>query len=448
MVMKINNKMKVGILAALVILIGMFIFYQWYNRKLVVASAKEFSKEFDEIDKSWVLSKKEVTSDTKQLIDIIENTHPFFILEGETDNYKKAKAKFVAETSKSMTKEEFKVEVSKYLSSIEDAHTEIQWQVDKVLDVNWKYINNKLVILDDKNKLTGKIVTKINGVGIDKVFKSIDELFPAENYVAVADNYSVYSKYKEVLGYSGVECTKDIDVTVTNGASEENIQLKFLNGANSFSKNNEIYSKKIDQSTVYVKLGTCVINGDLGKVIEELELELKEGIKNVIIDVTDNPGGNSEACSKLLEAINVKPGSFGSIRRFSELAQKKYGFSKKSGYDSHDSSNDAVPNPNISLYVITNEETFSSAQWLATWVKDGKLGTIIGRPSKNMPSSYGDVLGFQLKNSKLKGQVSFTKWTRPDKSKDSERVLETDIYVDYSENPLDKALEVIASKKK
>ncbi|WP_160679195.1 S41 family peptidase [Clostridium sp. C8-1-8] len=446
--MKINNKMKLGILTALIILIGMFIFYQWYNRKLVVASAKEFSKEFDEIDKSKVLSKKEVTSDTKQLIDIIENTHPFFILEGKTDKYKKAKAKFVAETSRKMTKEELKVEASKYLSSIEDAHTEIQWQVDKVLDVNWKYINNKLVILDNKNKLTGKIVTKINGVEIDKVFKSIDELFPAENYVAVADNYSVYSKYKEVLGYSGVECTKDINLTVTNGASEENIQLKFLDSISNFPKDYELNSKKIDQDTVYVKFGSCVLSGELEKVIEDLELELKEGIKNVIIDVTDNPGGSSEACKKLLEAINVKPGDFGSIRRYSELAQEKYGLNKKSGYESHESSNDAVPNPNISLYVITNEETFSSAQWLATWVKDGKLGTIIGRPSKNMPSSYGDAIDFELKNSKLKGQVSFTKWTRPDKSKDSERVLEPDIYVDYSENPLDKALEVIASKKK
>lgn len=59
-----------------------------------------------------------------------------------------------------------------------------------------------------------------------------------------------------------------------------------------------------------------------------------------------------------------------------------------------------------------------------------------------MPSSFGDVLKFQLDNSKLKVQTSFKKWTRPDKNKDSERVLQPDIEVEYPEDPLDKVLKL------
>lgn len=83
---------------------------------------------------------------------------------------------------------------------------------------------------------------------------------------------------------------------------------------------------------------------------------------------------------------------------------------------------------------------------LAVWVSDGNLGTIIGTPSSNKPSSYGDVIYFQLENSKLKGFVSHKKWIRPDITKDKESTLEVDIYVDYGEDSLKKVLEEINGK--
>ena len=80
---------------------------------------------------------------------------------------------------------------------------------------------------------------------------------------------------------------------------------------------------------------------------------------------------------------------------------------------------------------------------LSVWVSDGNLGTIVGRPSSNKPSSYGDIIYFQLGNSKLKGSVSHKKWIRPDITKDKESILNPDIYVDYGEDSLEKVLEKI-----
>ena len=56
---------------------------------------------------------------------------------------------------------------------------------------------------------------------------------------------------------------------------------------------------------------------------------------------------------------------------------------------------------------------------LGVLVSDGNLGTLVGRSSRNSPSSYGDILYYQLENSKITGIVSHKKWTRPDVSKDN-----------------------------
>ena len=111
-----------------------------------------------------------------------------------------------------------------------------------------------------------------------------------------------------------------------------------------------------------------------------------------------------------------------------------------------ESNNKSTKNEDINLYVLTNEATFSSAQMLCVWVADGKLGTLVGRPSSNMPSNYGDILSYQLKNSRIIGQISHKKWTRPDLTKDKERILEPNIYVNYGNDILERALEEIKSK--
>ena len=83
---------------------------------------------------------------------------------------------------------------------------------------------------------------------------------------------------------------------------------------------------------------------------------------------------------------------------------------------------------------------------LAVWISDGNLGAIVGRPSSNKPSSFGDIICFQLENSKLKGYVSHKKWIRPDINKDKEDILEPDIFVEYGEDSVKTIIDEINSK--
>ena len=64
---------------------------------------------------------------------------------------------------------------------------------------------------------------------------------------------------------------------------------------------------------------------------------------------------------------------------------------------------------------IQDNGTFSSAADLIVIAYDNKIGTIIGEEGAYRPCNYGDVLGFELPNTKVKGGVSHCYFTRPDK---------------------------------
>lgn len=401
----------------------------------------------NEIDLDREISKENIVDDRNQIIEILESVHPIF-LEEYPYNYAKAKRKFIKRTNRCMTIGEFQISLSKYLSSIEDKHTAIGWIPSTYLDINWKYIDNKLVILDENNQLTEKVVININDVKIDKIIKEVDEIFSSENTAGDTLNRSEMSKLKLVLMSAGVDCSEDILLTIKADNKETKENVEFETEKTCSGELKQIYSEMIDDITMYIKLETCSVNDQLYEVLDYINLELSRGLENVIVDVRDNGGGTSEAIYRLLDTLKFEYGDFGGVVRYSELAHSMYPDLKKEGYNVFPRDNSASKNEDINLFVITNEKTFSSAQWLATLVKDGNLGTIVGKPSSNKPSSFGDALIFTLNNSGIYAQVSYKKWLRPDETKDSEPILEPDIYVEDWENPIDRILKLIDRKYK
>ena len=93
------------------------------------------------------------------------------------------------------------------------------------------------------------------------------------------------------------------------------------------------------------------------------------------------------------------------------------------------------------LYVLTNIKTYSAAMDFAMLIADNDLGIIVGEPSGNLPDSYGDILSFQMPNSKLMLCVSHKRWYRIDRSK-SGQPIRPDYEVESSE-ALEKVYELI-----
>lgn len=102
----------------------------------------------------------------------------------------------------------------------------------------------------------------------------------------------------------------------------------------------------------------------------------------------------------------------------------------------------AKRNEKIKLVVLTDEGTFSSATMMAVFVKDGCLGTIIGRPSKNSASNYGDILPYQLPDSGIIVGISYKRFLRPDTEADP-KVVMPDIVTEYGQDILQTAIDYL-----
>lgn len=72
---------------------------------------------------------------------------------------------------------------------------------------------------------------------------------------------------------------------------------------------------------------------------------------------------------------------------------------------------------------LQSPETYSSSGLLITNALDNNIGKVIGTESSYNTSSYGDLLGWTLPNTKLKGYVSHKIFLRPDSSKFSNKTI-------------------------
>ena len=138
--------------------------------------------------------------------------------------------------------------------------------------------------------------------------------------------------------------------------------------------------------------------------------------------------------------MGMRVPSYGAVRRNSPLAAKQRGYGRKDGFVEHSRSLDGVKrNPNISLIVLVNDGTFSSATMLAVWVQDGKLGRVVGYPSANAPTSFGDILTYTLPRTGVEVVMSHKQFQRPDANAD-QTTLTPDVLVPYGEDALPVAL--------
>ncbi len=193
----------------------------------------------------------------------------------------------------------------------------------------------------------------------------------------------------------------------------------------------------------YIDFNECDTGKTLNAVCRQLKTALRAGISRVIVDARDNPGGNSNACEKILNTMGMRVPSYGVVRRNSPLAAKQRGYGKKDGVVEHSRSLDgAKQNPDVSLIVLVNDGTFSSATMLAVWVQDGKLGSVVGYPSANAPTSFGDILNYTLPRTGVEVIMSHKQFQRPDADA-NQTTLTPDVLVPYGEDALTTALALL-----
>ncbi|RXK83851.1 S41 family peptidase [Filimonas effusa] len=154
----------------------------------------------------------------------------------------------------------------------------------------------------------------------------------------------------------------------------------------------------------------------------------KAGIKDLVLNLIDNGGGDSDVGDAFFQYILDKP-----FTQYDKVVEKnsrllkarlnKHLLSRKA--DASDSALLAKPNGSIdtvhystiaiednplrfkgSVYLLINGQTYSSAADFAQCFKHYKRGLIIGEETGGLIKSYGDIVSTQLPNSKLRLIIS------------------------------------------
>lgn len=154
-----------------------------------------------------------------------------------------------------------------------------------------------------------------------------------------------------------------------------------------------------------------------------------DSIKTLLIDVSNNGGGNSSVGNVLIDGFYSKPYRSYQCnwKRSDEYLNliKSWGVTndeyaqKKPGDVIHYDSDTTWPGSDIAkfngkVYVIVGDDTFSSAIMFATIVNDNKMATLIGQTPRNgHPTHFGELYNTTIPNTKLPMRFGVKEWIRP-----------------------------------
>ncbi len=389
-----------------------------------------------------VFTTEQVIEDRDKAIEYMEEIHPYFILVEDQTDYEDAKQKYIQTASSEMSVRDFQAATAEYLCFFQDGHTRLRWTEEEYVDVRSTYHDGKTYVVKD-GEIADVYIKSFGGVEVETIYEAIDKMFPAENEMAQAINRYNYVDGKNFLTFVGADINDNM-ISVAFSDGTEGV-FGFYNPSEVGSETQEEEytgnSWYMDGDIFVVDFNTCSDDEELRGIALQLSKKVKEGCTKVIIDVRENGGGNSNACERLLEAMGMEAPQYDMVVRYSEDAKEQRGYFRSNGMYRWNAKSDGKPNEDIELVVLCDRYTFSSATMMCVFVHDGGLGTIIGEPSSNMPSSYGDILYFVLPNSHLYGTVSHKQFIRPDET-NNERMLVPEIQT-TSEGAYDVAVEYL-----
>ena len=336
---------------------------------------------------------KEYKEDIKFLIDKIEEIHPNPYLYYDKILFYKDLEEL---SNKNLRIDEFKYELIKCVSKLNDPHTNSLYKRSLFFEV--KMIDNKVYVIHDYRNLNSKYLYKeikrINDVDIQDIIPYIIEIIPTNNkeWQKAMIEFNLLSK--EFL--KSINIIKDEkyfieleDGSIVDGNKEELKTAKCL--ITYFDQ------KEISKDTYYVKYSKCYssvpnkIEEFLDEVIENIKIKSP---KNIIIDLRDNTGGKSSYFTKF------------------------YNFLKEQ--------------KDINYFTLIDEYVFSSGRWALQEMLELN-SIVIGTPAGAYKDVFGEVKRIFLPNSKIEFGCS-SKYFKYEDSNFNEYTKENiNMIIDYKE---------------
>jgi len=420
-------------------------------------------------------------ADALHLVQTVERAHPIFIVEGFLpENYAAVRDAFIYEAKGFTTRSEFVLAAYRYTATLQDGHMTgfnlfapnyLARTYPGMLQIAWGVHDGRL-FLHDGNGRTNIEVISIGGAPLALVWEMIDTHFFHENAIYRDWNLALYSRYSAIIELAGgkIENGRTF-VTLEGHPGIEGIERCFQmpQPRAVFTRLEDmaagmdfiIRDEMIGDDIFFIDLRTFVLGCHINETAARIEQAIENGVRKFIVDLRDNGGGDSRAGQRLLEAMGISVPRGGGVRRLSPLMIDELRYLGvmpalavpvmrglaffADGMRSEPCTLSVNPNE-VFVSILTNNRTYSSATMMAYWAQDGGFGNIVGAPSLNAPSSFGDMLFFNLPYTGLQARVSHALFLRPDANAD-QSVLWPDIMVDPAD-ALEAAIEYLRGRGK
>ncbi len=320
-----------------------------------------------------------------------------------------------------ISKNELAGEIESVLSVLRDGHTFVRG-----------VYNDKIVKYYRKWTDAGYRITAVNGITTDELLE-LKKSYYSYEVPSWMDELMSYDIVTEAgLDYLGFDIGNGIVYTLASADGSvrtgtcypddfitvDEYRRLYSNDDTAAAENNFV-SYEIDEENniAILRLEQCTYNDEYISCLRSMFEEVKEKkIGNVAVDLRGNGGGSSQVVDEFFRYLDID--SYRSV-----TLSWRLGFVNKNmgnGISENKKYEDLLFHGD--LYLLTSARTFSSAMMFAQYVKDNRLGIIIGEAPGNDPNGYGEVSCFMLPNSGLYMQISTKRFYRADRESTDELV--------------------------
>lgn len=320
----------------------------------------------------------------------------------------------------------------------------------KYLPLRFKLINNKVILTENfsnENLIIEDELISINNFSINEIVNGCSEgvfgiseerktivvqklwLYLSKFCYFITDDYTLkFKSGKSVL-------IKGQTIAEINSNYKKKNQSNILKPITDYQKIKNFGFLKVntfDDSKLDVESWKHKIDSIFHKI-------KNDKVDKLIIDVSDNGGGNSAIGNIIINYISDKnyktySGKWKKSEEYSAMMEKE-----NSVYEKYEKLNNGEIMPLISkeikatknenrfngkTYLLVGESTFSSAMMFAVTVLDNNLATVIGQiPSYGHPNHFGELIFFKTPNTELNFCFSVKEWIRPSGNKENNKLI-------------------------
>jgi hypothetical protein len=393
-----------------------------------------------------LLAPEKMREDLDYTVQILRNVHPA-TCDGFSSEQQAAIDAAYGQIQEPRTANTFYFVINSVICSLQDGHTNLRPRGDnqnRRIDVPivWLHDGSFYVEEDREPFRQGDRIVALGGKSIEAIYQRMRAVIPAENEHYRKMRMAVLIQREEFLDYLGVIEKDAVDMGVERAGNRVTLNAPLKSpapyAAGQPARPWVGYEIDADLSLGVFYLDSCLLNDQYRNTVKAFFTEVSEkSIRNIAVDVRRNGGGNSSVIDEFLRYFKIdRYRHYSGDVRYSKEVAPKTGYIRTWGYERgkpRETWNDRVKDPKLlfdgKLFVLTSTCTFSSGNWFAVLVKDNSLGTVLGEPTGNAPSSYGDVPSFQLPDTGFWFSVSHKKWVRPNPANDPADALYPDIPV-------------------